>query len=93
MQAAQKGITIHTLAVGAEADDDLMKAIAFMGGGIYIDVPGGTSRIADGGGIARGVRTDRVEGAAGKAGLRSRGVRPLEASAVGGDGGAAFGHN
>lgn len=41
--AAQRGITIHTLAVGAEADFDLMKAIAFVGGGIYIEVPGGTT--------------------------------------------------
>jgi Flp pilus assembly protein TadG len=39
--AAQEGITIHTLSVGNEADDALMRAIAFVGGGIFIDVPGG----------------------------------------------------
>jgi len=43
LQAAQHGITIHTLAVGADADTDLMQAIAYVGGGIYIEVPGGTS--------------------------------------------------
>ncbi len=43
LQAAQRGITIHTLAVGADADTALMKAIAWVGGGIYIEVPGGTS--------------------------------------------------
>lgn len=41
VQAAQLGITIHTLGVGADADRDLLKAIAFVGGGIFIDVPGG----------------------------------------------------
>ena len=39
--AAQDGITIHTMSVGAAADDNLMRAIAFIGGGIFIDVPGG----------------------------------------------------
>jgi Flp pilus assembly protein TadG len=41
VQAASRGITIHTLAVGSGADRDLMRAIAFVGGGIFIDVPGG----------------------------------------------------
>jgi Flp pilus assembly protein TadG/Mg-chelatase subunit ChlD len=42
-EAIQRGITIHTLAVGNDADTDLMKAIAFAGGGICINVPGGSS--------------------------------------------------
>lgn len=42
-EAIKRGITIHTLAVGADADDDLMEAIAFAAGGVFIDVPGGTS--------------------------------------------------
>jgi hypothetical protein len=42
-EAAKRGITIHTLAVGQGADRDLMKAIAFAGGGIFIDVPGGST--------------------------------------------------
>ncbi len=41
VEAIKRGITIHTLAVGSEADRDLMKAIAFAGSGIFIDVPGG----------------------------------------------------
>jgi hypothetical protein len=40
-EAIKLGITIHTLAVGDGADRDLMKAIAFAGNGICIDVPGG----------------------------------------------------
>jgi Flp pilus assembly protein TadG len=39
-QAIKKGIVIHTLSVGADADSDLMKAIAFAGGGVYMEVPG-----------------------------------------------------
>jgi hypothetical protein len=42
-EAIKRGITIHTLAVGNDADRDLMKAIAFAGGGVYINVPGGSS--------------------------------------------------
>jgi hypothetical protein len=42
-EAVKRGITIHTLAVGAGADRDLMRAIAFAGGGVYINVPGGTT--------------------------------------------------
>ena len=47
MLAAQEGITIHTLSVGADADDDLMEAIAFVGGGIFIDVPGGDPAVME----------------------------------------------
>jgi hypothetical protein len=43
VQAANAGITVHTLSVGTGADQGLMKAIAFAGGGIWINVPGGTS--------------------------------------------------
>lgn len=42
-QAIDRGITIHTMAVGQGADRDLMKAIAFAGGGVYISVPGGST--------------------------------------------------
>ncbi len=35
----KRWITIHTIAVGAGADRGLMKAIAFAGGGVFIDVP------------------------------------------------------
>lgn len=41
MQAVERGITVHTMAVGAGADRDLMKAIAHAGGGVFISVPGG----------------------------------------------------
>ncbi|MEQ8785823.1 MAG: pilus assembly protein TadG-related protein [Pirellulaceae bacterium] len=43
VQAANAGITVHTLSVGSGADTGLMKAIAFVGGGVWINVPGGTS--------------------------------------------------
>jgi Flp pilus assembly protein TadG len=39
-EAIKKGIVIHTLAVGNDADRNLMKAIAFAGGGVFINVPG-----------------------------------------------------
>lgn len=42
-QAIQEGITIHTVTVGVDADDSLMEAIAKASGGIWIDVPGGTT--------------------------------------------------
>jgi hypothetical protein len=42
-EAVQRGLTLHTLAVGAGADRELMQAIAFAGGGIYINVPGGAT--------------------------------------------------
>lgn len=38
-EACKRGITIHTIAVGAAADRGLMAAIAFAGGGVFIDVP------------------------------------------------------
>jgi hypothetical protein len=40
-EAIKRGVVIHTLAVGDGADRDLMKAIAFAGNGIFINVPGG----------------------------------------------------
>lgn len=42
-EAVDAGITIHTLAIGADADRDLMKAIAFMGKGQFISAPGGAT--------------------------------------------------
>jgi hypothetical protein len=42
-EAIKRGITIHTLAVGNDADTDMMRAIAFAGGGVFMEVPGGTS--------------------------------------------------
>ncbi len=42
-EAIKRGITIHTITVGADADHDLMKAIAFAGKGVYVDVPGGST--------------------------------------------------
>lgn len=45
-KSIDRGCTLHTLAVGAGADRELMKAIAYASGGIYIDVPGGSS-VAD----------------------------------------------
>ncbi len=45
-QAADDGVTVHTLAVGAEADRELMKAVAHLGGGEFISVQGNLS-VAD----------------------------------------------
>ena len=42
-EAIERGITLHTMTVGAGADRDLMEAIAFAGGGVFISVPGGTT--------------------------------------------------
>lgn len=42
-EAIDAGYTIHTMSVGADADRDLMKAIAFAGKGQWIDVPGGST--------------------------------------------------
>lgn len=42
-EAVDKDITIHTLSVGAGADRDLMRAIAHMANGHWIDVPGGST--------------------------------------------------
>ncbi len=44
--AVQNGITVHTMSVGIDADRNLMRAIAHLAGGHFIDVPGGTS-VAD----------------------------------------------
>lgn len=41
--AVDEGATIHTMSVGAGADRNLMRAMAFAGGGEWIDVPGGTT--------------------------------------------------
>ncbi|CAK9108565.1 unnamed protein product [Durusdinium trenchii] len=45
-EAVEKGITIHTMSVGIDADRNIMRAIAHLAGGHYIDVPGGFS-VAD----------------------------------------------
>lgn len=42
-QAIDAGFTIHTISVGTGADRNLMKAIAQASGGIWIDVPGGST--------------------------------------------------
>jgi hypothetical protein len=42
-EAIRRGVTIHTMSVGAGADRNLMEAIAFAGNGVWINVPGGTS--------------------------------------------------
>jgi Mg-chelatase subunit ChlD len=42
-EAIKRGITIHTLAVGNDADRDMLEAIARASGGVFMDVPGGTS--------------------------------------------------
>lgn len=42
-ESIRQGITIHTMSVGAGADRDLMKAIAFAGRSVWIDIPGGST--------------------------------------------------
>ncbi len=42
-EAIKRGVTIHTLSVGAGGDSDIMRAIAFAGGGVFINVPGGST--------------------------------------------------
>jgi hypothetical protein len=42
-EAIRRGVTIHTMSVGANADRDLMEAIAFAGSGVWMNVPGGSS--------------------------------------------------
>jgi hypothetical protein len=42
-EAIKRGATIHTMAVGATADRDIMRAIAFAGDGVFISVPGGST--------------------------------------------------
>lgn len=41
--AYMKGYTIHTMSVGASGDVDLMRAVAHLGNGHFINVPGGSS--------------------------------------------------
>lgn len=41
--AKEQGIAIHAMAVGNGADTKMMKALATMGNGVYIHIPGGTS--------------------------------------------------
>ncbi len=43
VEAINNGCTIHAMCVGADADHDFMKAVAFAGGGIYIEVPAGST--------------------------------------------------
>ncbi|PQO31326.1 hypothetical protein C5Y96_13370 [Blastopirellula marina] len=43
VQAHKRGVTIHTMSVGASADRDVMTAIANACGGIHISVPGGST--------------------------------------------------
>ncbi|MCC9607240.1 pilus assembly protein TadG-related protein [Blastopirellula sp. JC732] len=43
VQARKNGVTIHTMSVGLDADRALMSAIANAGGGIHIEVPGGST--------------------------------------------------
>lgn len=42
-QAVDKGYTVHAISVGVDADTDLLKAIAWLGNGHYVNVPGGQS--------------------------------------------------
>jgi Flp pilus assembly protein TadG len=42
-EAYSRGYTVHAMSVGMDADRELLEAIAFLGGGTYIDVPGGSS--------------------------------------------------
>jgi hypothetical protein len=42
-EAVDKGYTIHTMSVGSDADRQLMKAVAHIGKGHWVDVPGGTT--------------------------------------------------
>ncbi len=42
-EAVRDGVTIHTMSVGAGADSEIMEVIAIMGGGVHINVPGGTT--------------------------------------------------
>ncbi|WP_437191751.1 pilus assembly protein TadG-related protein [Planctomicrobium sp. SH527] len=42
-EAVQAGYIVNTMAVGMDADRDLLQAIAWMGNGVFINVPGGSS--------------------------------------------------
>lgn len=44
--AVDKGYTVHSVSVGSVADRDLMKAVAWLGNGYWMDVPAGTT-VAD----------------------------------------------
>ncbi|MBS0205989.1 MAG: VWA domain-containing protein [Planctomycetes bacterium] len=44
--AVDKGYTVHSVSVGSVADRDLMKAVAWLGNGYWLDVPAGTT-VAD----------------------------------------------
>jgi len=41
--AVDKGYTVHSVSVGSVADRDLMKAVAWLGKGYWMDVPAGTT--------------------------------------------------
>ena len=41
--AVDKGYTVHSVSVGSVADRDLMKAVAWLGNGYWLDVPAGTT--------------------------------------------------
>lgn len=45
-EAVDKGYVIHCISVGVDADKNLLEAIAWLGNGYHINVPGGTS-VAD----------------------------------------------
>lgn len=42
-RAIDKGYTVHAITVGQGADHALLKAIAHAGGGVWMDVPGGST--------------------------------------------------
>jgi Flp pilus assembly protein TadG len=41
--AVDKGYTVHAISVGVDSDTDLLEAVAYLGGGYHINVPGGQS--------------------------------------------------
>ncbi|OYW21635.1 MAG: hypothetical protein B7Z55_05590, partial [Planctomycetales bacterium 12-60-4] len=44
-EAVDKGYTVHAISVGNDADRDLLEAVAYLGNGYWVDVPGGLSAI------------------------------------------------
>lgn len=44
-QAVDKGYTVHAISVGNDADRNLMKAVAWLGNGYWVDVPGGMTAL------------------------------------------------
>lgn len=42
-RAIDKGYTVHAITIGQGADDALLRAIAHAGGGVWMDVPGGST--------------------------------------------------